>query len=64
MHGTEVGEVDGEGSAQMLKYHWHGLGTSVHEGSPEEMGQGHRASDHHQNEATPLALLLQAHALA
>ncbi len=53
MHGAEVGEVDGEGSAQMHRYHWHGNGTSVHEGIPEEMGQGHRASDHHQHEATP-----------
>jgi hypothetical protein len=38
-------------------------GTSVHEGSPEEMGQGHRASNHCKNEATPLAQLLQDHAL-
>jgi hypothetical protein len=47
VHGAEVGEVDGEGSAQMHRYHWHGHGTSVHEGSPEEMGQGCRASNHH-----------------
>ncbi len=39
MHGTEIGEVDGEGSAQMCRYPWHGHGTSVHEGSPEEWGK-------------------------
>jgi hypothetical protein len=26
----------------MSRYCWHGHGTSVHEGSPEELGQGHR----------------------
>jgi hypothetical protein len=36
-----VGKIDGEGSAQMPRCHWHDNGTSVHEGSsPEEMGQG------------------------
>jgi hypothetical protein len=64
VHGVGVGEVDGEGSAQMRGYCWHGHGTSVHEGSPEEMGQGHRASNHHQDEATLLAQLVQAQALA
>jgi hypothetical protein len=43
---------------------WHGHGTSVHEDSLEEMGQGCRASNQHQNEATPLAQHVQAHALA
>ncbi len=64
MHGAKVSEVDGEGSAQMSRYCWHGHGTSVHEGSPEEVRQGLRASNHHQDEATPLAELVQAHALA
>ncbi len=39
MHGAEIGEVDGEGSAQMRRYRWHGHGTSVHEGSPEKWGK-------------------------
>ena len=64
MHGAEIGEVDGDGSAQMRRYQWHGHGTSVHEGSPEEMRQGRRASKHHQDEATSFAQLVQAHALA
>jgi hypothetical protein len=57
VHDAEVGEVDGEGSAQMCRYHWHGHSTSVYEGSLEVMGQGRRASNHNSNESTSLALL-------
>jgi hypothetical protein len=44
MHGAEIGEGYGEGYTQMYRYCWHGHGTSVHEGTPEEMGQSHRAA--------------------
>jgi hypothetical protein len=41
----------------MHRYCWHGHGTSIHEGSPEEMGQDRRASNHHQDKATSLCNL-------
>jgi hypothetical protein len=57
VHGAEVGEVDGEGSAQMLRYYWHGHGTSVHEGKATEQAITIKMKQLHLR-------ILQAHALA